>query len=332
MQMKAVVEKLAKIRHQKRLTLDDVARAGSWANGSAVAKIENLSGNPTLATIDRYARAIGVTHLKIDLVHNDAPTVITFYNHAGGVGKTSATRDIGYILRQQGFRVLLVDVDPQASLTKWLGAHRHVNLEKTIYNAVMEEDPDRIALPEPVDAHDMHLIPAYDQLAIVERALKGEYMPETRLRHAIERVTNYDFILIDSPPSVGLLADLAVTAANHVVVPIPTSIKGYEGLPYVDKMIRKYRRGSPDLKVALYLLTQYDQRTTHDQEIVVALREKLERIAPVSSPLSQLPSPYKNASLEQMPVPKYDPRHKAAQEIRTVTNELLESIGVEVNV
>src|SRR5215204_1111399 len=128
--------------------------------------------------------------------------VISFFNHAGGVGKSSAARDLGYVLASLGFKVLLIDADPQANLTAWLGVREEVALKQTLYTAVMDE-PNSLSLPEPLEAHGLHLVPSALELARMEPQLIGVIMGVTRLRTAIRRLSGYDFVLIDPPPSLG---------------------------------------------------------------------------------------------------------------------------------
>src|SRR5690606_13617479 len=225
-----------------------------------------------------------------------AMKVLTFFNHAGGVAKTSTVRDVGYVLGERGHKVLLVDVDPQANLTRWLGLD-DVELEETIYPGVMPtaaeeiDDPDaELALPTPKRVHGVDLIPSQLNVAILEREILSVFMGVVRLREAIRRLEGYDFVLIDPPPSLGQLSALAVVAADSVVVPVPTNRKGLDGLATVIKMVREYRKAAPRLDVDFFVLTQHDKRTRHDRESLDAIRKQLVSIAPVSTPLASRPA------------------------------------------
>lgn len=330
MQLEAVISELKALRITKGMTLDEVARAAGWANASIPARIEAKDSNPTLRSLQRYAEAVGAMDFRLTL-RSSSPLVLTFFNHAGGVGKTSAVRDIGYTLMQMGFRVLLIDADPQASLTRWLGAFNDVKLEDTLYPAVLGDD-DELRLPRPRHAYGMDLIPSQMGLAKVDLQLPGVMMGPIRLKEALVPSQSYDFILIDPPPSLGSLAALASIAATHLVVPVPTNNKGVEGIPTVMDAVKQFRRATPKLQLALFLISQYDARTTVDQDSLSYLSERLKALAPVSTPLRLRPGAYKRAALQGQPVPVYESSGKAAEEIQTVTTELLDALGVKVHV
>lgn len=261
--------------------------------------------------------------------------VLTFFNHAGGVAKTSTVRDIGFVLGEMGYRVLLVDVDPQANLTTWMGVEDDIALSQTIYPAVIgggdaegdEEGEAELLLPAPLHMHGLDLIPSHLNIAIIEREVLSIFMGVMRLREAVRRLQGYDFVLIDPPPSLGQLSALAVVAADHVVVPLPTNRKGLDGIPTVIKMVREYRKAARDLHIALFVLTQHDRRTRHDRESLEIIQSQLRAFAPISTPLASRPAFYSDAQVEGVPIPVYAPGSAADEEIRLVTKQLLESIG-----
>ena len=125
MDLKEVMVRLGEQRRARKLTLKTVVERGKFNNASAVRRLEQPDSNPTLRSVLRYAQAIGVK-LTVEV---EKMKVLTFFNHAGGVSKTSGVRDVGFTLAELGFRVLLIDADPQASLTKWLGFSDGVGLE-----------------------------------------------------------------------------------------------------------------------------------------------------------------------------------------------------------
>ncbi|HEX7038925.1 MAG TPA: ParA family protein [Trueperaceae bacterium] len=258
--------------------------------------------------------------------------VLTFFNHAGGVAKTSTVRDVGFVLGERGHRVLLIDLDPQANLTRWLGVD-DAELAETVYPGVMPtadeelDDPDvELALPAPKRVHGVDLIPSQLNLAILEREILNVFMGVLRLREAVRKLEGYDYVLIDPPPSLGQLSALAVVAADRVVVPLPTNRKGLDGLGTVIKMVREYRKAAPGLDVAFFVLTQHDRRTRHDRESLEAIRKQLVNIAPVSTPLASRPAYYSDAQVAGVPVPLYAPGSEADAEIRAVADELLRAV------
>lgn len=261
--------------------------------------------------------------------------VLTFFNHAGGVAKTSTVRDVGYVLSELGKRVLLIDLDPQANLTSWLGVNDDIALAQTVYPAVLgeadsedgeAESTEVLTLPPPLRVHGMDLIPSHLNVAMVEREILTVFMGVVRLREAVRRLEGYDYVLIDPPPSLGQLSALAVLAADRVVVPLPTNRKGLDGIPTVIKMVREYRRAAPRLDIALFVLTQHDRRTRHDRESLDIIRKQLTAVAPVSTPLGSRPAYYSDAQVEGMPIPLFAPGSEADREIRQVTSELLSTM------
>lgn len=268
--------------------------------------------------------------------------VITFFNHAGGVGKSSSVRDIGFTLGRRGFRVLLIDADPQANLTDWLGVRqldvpssgvREIELDDTLYPAVLAEDDADLALPSPVSTHGVDLIPGHLDVATIEPMLPGQLMGVMRLKEALRPLADrYDFVLIDPPPSLGQLSALAVIAAQYVVVPVPASGKGLKGLRTVVQMLGRFRKANPDLKLAMILVTQYNDTTNHSRESLAQLRAQFGHLAPVSLPLTYRPALYPDSQLHGEPLPEFARRSPAAQEIDTVTTQLLETLGVPARV
>lgn len=264
--------------------------------------------------------------------------VITFFNHAGGVGKTSSVRDIGFTLARLGHRVLLIDADPQANLTDWLGVRslsragkqREIELEDTLYPAVLADDDADPALPEPVRVHGLDLIPGHLDVATIEPLLPGQLMGVMRLKEALRPLAGkYDFVLIDPPPSLGQLSALAVMAAHHVVVPVPASGKGLKGLQTVVQMLGRFRKANPDLRLAMILVTQYNDTTNHSKESLAQLRAGFGHLAPVSTPLTYRPALYPDSQLHGEPLPEFARRNPVTEEIMTVTRQLLAALGVE---
>lgn len=256
--------------------------------------------------------------------------VISVFNHAGGVAKTSTVRDLGYVLADLGFRVLLIDLDPQANLTRWLGVEGDIPLAQTVYPAVTAEDADQRVLPEPLKVHGFDLIPATLGLAVLEREIIGIVMGIVRLREAVRKLGGYDFVLIDSPPSLGQLSALAVVSADSVVVPVPTNRKGLDGIPTVVRMVREYRSAAPGLRIAMFVLTQHDRRTRHDRDSLEVIRSELPSVAPVSRPLNSRPAIYSDTQVRGVPVPVYAPGSESDTEIREVAAQLLAALEVEV--
>ncbi|MBD1866742.1 ParA family protein [Cyanobacteria bacterium FACHB-471] len=231
--------------------------------------------------------------------------VIAIFNQAGGVCKTTVTMNLGYHLALRGHRVLLVDVDPQASLTTFMGLEPH-ELEETITNAILEEEGK---LPIQQDLYRMSLAPANITLSAAELQLAAVMARELRLKEALEPETrNYDFILIDCPPSLGVLSILALTASTHVLIPIQTHFKAFKGTELLLDTIKKVRKHlNRKLAIAGIVPTIYNN-ASQDKAILEALKEQLSPLAPVFSPISRATA-YADAAMARQPLAVYAPKH-----------------------
>lgn len=249
----------------------------------------------------------------------------TLFNHAGGAGKTSITLNAGYELARSGLRVLLIDLDPQANLTTWLGIDE-VDLASTVHPVATEGKP----LPQPIDVHGLKLIPSRVDLALAEAIMPGRIGAELALRRALEpHKDNYDVVLIDSPPSVGKLAALGALASDMLIVPIPTRIKGVNALPGLTAVMDMYHSLRPDLQVGLYVPTLYDARRGHDREMLELIRE---RLSPIAQPLPQRESVWLDSGLAGQPVGLYAPSSKVAEDVRQLTAQVAQALGVAYEV
>lgn len=154
-----------------------------------------------------------------------SPPVIALFNQSGGVGKTTLTMNLGYQLTRRNHRVLLLDLDPQASLTTFMGLDP-TSLDKTLYEAVVGEE----TLPIHSGIHQMDLVPTNINLSGAEIELVSALMREMRLKNALAPIVNhYDFILLDCPPSLGILTVIGLVAATHLLVPIQCQFKSFQG-------------------------------------------------------------------------------------------------------
>lgn len=166
--------------------------------------------------------------------------VISLFNQAGGVGKSTTTQNLGYHLCVRNHRVLLVDIDPQASLTTFMGLEP-AELEKTIYDALVSEADEPIPIHR--NLHGMDLTPANILLANAELELIFAELREFRLKEVLASLLdNYDFILIDCPPSLGILSQRRLVASNHVLVPIQCQFKALKGTDSLLKTLALWQR------------------------------------------------------------------------------------------
>lgn len=258
--------------------------------------------------------------------------ILTFFNHAGGVGKSSTARDVAYLLGERGFRVLLIDADPQANLTEWLGVIEDVPLEKTVYPALIDdggtEQLDDLSLPAPMSVHGIDFIPSTLELAAAEQRLMGEVDGVRRLSEAVHKLNGYDFVLIDPSPSLGMLSSCCTVAADYVVVPLPPNSKGRKGLPTILVTIKRFRRANPKLRLLMAIITNREN-TRQDREMLELYKEKLGPVMPLSSPLAHRPAVFRNAEHAGQPIPVFEPGGDADKEIRTVVDELLAALSAD---
>ena len=208
------------------------------------------------------------------LDHHGPARIIALCNQKGGVGKTTSTINLGAALAEFGRRVLLVDFDPQGALSVGLGVQPH-QLDRTAYNLIMERgvNIDDILLKTSVPGMD--LLPSNIDLSAAEVQLVGEVAREQTLARVITPVVDeYDFVLIDCQPSLGLLTVNALTAANEVIVPLECEFFSLRGVALLIDTIDKVReRLNPRLKLAGILATMYDGRTLHGREVFARVVE-----------------------------------------------------------
>ncbi|MDT4981681.1 MAG: chromosome partitioning protein, partial [Pseudonocardiales bacterium] len=208
------------------------------------------------------------------LDHHGPARIIALCNQKGGVGKTTSTINLGAALAEVGRRVLLVDFDPQGALSVGLGVQPH-QLDRTAYNLLMERDVsvDDILLKTSVAGMD--LLPSNIDLSAAEVQLVGEVAREQTLARALTAVVeDYDYVLIDCQPSLGLLTVNALTAAHGVIIPLECEFFSLRGVALLIDTVEKVReRLNPQLKLDGILATMYDGRTLHGREVFARVVE-----------------------------------------------------------
>ena len=198
--------------------------------------------------------------------------IYSIMNQKGGVAKTTSTFNIGAILAEKGKRVLLVDLDPQHSLTIALGIDDE--LTKSIHNVICEkEDINNVILEV---SENLYIAPSNLELSIAELQLVSMMARESILKKALDKVKdNYDIILIDCPPSLSLLTVNALVASNEVIVPTATDYLSYKGLELLIDTINNVKENlNEDLKIKGVIATMYDKRTKHANEVLEALNDE----------------------------------------------------------
>lgn len=244
--------------------------------------------------------------------------VITVYNQSGGVMKTSLTMNMGYQIAQRGRSVLLIDMDPQASLTVFMGLEP-ADLEETVAGSILDDEPLAIRS----GLHGMDLLPANIMLSAAEIQLTAVMAREWRLKRVLVPVLDrYDFILIDSPPSLGILSILGLVASTHVLIPIQTQYKSYKGTELLLDSVRQVQNHvNPDLKIAGFVPTIYASANVQDKSILGAIQEQLGAIAPVFPPVPRATA-FADASMEHLPLKAFNAGHPAVKVLDSIVDGL----------
>ena len=254
--------------------------------------------------------------------------VLAVSNQKGGTGKTTTCENLGIGLAQEGKKVLLVDTDPQASLTVALGYPRPDDLSFTLSDAmekIMTEQPiapgeGLLHHPEGVD-----LMPANIMLSGLEVSLVNAMNREKILKQYLDTVRReYDFILLDCMPSLGMLTVNALAAADQVLIPVQAQYLSAKGLEQLLQTISKVRRQiNPKLKIEGILLTMVDSRTNYAKEISALIREAYGNNIKVFS--TDIPRSVRAAeiSAEGKSIFQHDPKGKVAEAYRVLTKEVL---------
>jgi chromosome partitioning protein len=248
--------------------------------------------------------------------------VIAMCNQKGGVGKTTTTINLGAALVETGRRVLLVDFDPQGSASVGLGVNPHT-LDVSIYNLLLDRklSPSEVILTTAVE--DLDILPANIDLSAAELQLVSEVAREQTLLRVLDRVkADYDIILIDCAPSLGLLTVNALTAADKVITPLECEFFALRGIALLTDTIAKVTdRLNPRLEMVGILGTMYDARTLHSREV-------LERVVSafgdtVFHTVIRRTIKFPETTVAGEPITTYAPSSSGAAQYRTLAREVL---------
>ncbi len=250
--------------------------------------------------------------------------IIAIANQKGGVGKTTTSISLSACLAEKGMKVLVIDLDPQANLTSGFGIDKS-SLEFTVYDLLIgKADIGQVILQNVLE--NLDVVPSNLDLAGAEVELMSVVGKEFILRNALEPIKdNYDYIIIDCPPSLSTLTVNAMTASTAVLVPIQCEYYALEGLSQLIQTVELVKeRLNPEVYIAGVVLTMYDARTNLSMQVAENVRENLEQtvyetVIPRNIRLAEAPS-------YGMPINQYDPRSAGAESYEQLADEVIRRI------
>jgi chromosome partitioning protein len=247
--------------------------------------------------------------------------VIAITNQKGGVGKTTTTINLGAALAELGRRTLLVDMDPQSALSGGLGLDSY-DLRQTIYNVLLDS---KVPIQEVICSvrRNLDVVPSNIDLAAAEVELMSAIGREYVLKEALAPIRDqYDYVLIDAPPSLGLLTINTLTAADQVIIPLQCEYLALRGMRFLLETISKIQgKVNPNLEIRGILGTMYSTRTIHAQEVMDEIRslfgDKVFDVVIKSS------IRFAEAPVVHQPILEYDPDHDGAVAYRKLAEEIV---------
>jgi chromosome partitioning protein len=250
----------------------------------------------------------------------ELPRVIAIANQKGGVGKTTTTVNLGAALAEMGYRVLVVDLDPQGNATTGLGVDAR-NFELSMYDVIMRDQPLEDCI-EPTSVKNLFVAPATIDLAGIEIELVPAFSRELKLKRAVDSVVDdFDFVLIDCPPSLGLITVNGLAAADEVLVPIQCEYYALEGLSQLLRNVNLVSSNlNETLEVTTIVLTMFDARTRLSLDVANEVREHFanrvcKSVIPRTVRLSEAPS-------FGQPITVFDPTSRGAVAYRELAKEV----------
>ena len=244
--------------------------------------------------------------------------VLALANQKGGVAKTTSTLNLAVALRERGLRVLCIDMDPQGNLTMSQGIDPE-SLEHSMYDVLVH----RLPMEEIIVEREIDIATTTIDLAGAEMALSGQIGRERTLEKALKPLRRrYDYVLIDTPPSLGLLTINALTASEGVIVPVQCEYLSLRGLLQFERTLDMIRENlNPKVRIIGILPTLLDTRTLHGREAVEVLRENFGSL--VFDTMVRKTVRFAEAPVKGMSVLKYDPKGRAAETYRSLAGEVL---------
>ena len=279
------------------------------------------------------AEQLGPTGRPLHIYPDPAPLsthgparIISMVNQKGGVGKTTSTINLGAALAEAGRRVLLVDFDPQGALSAGFGANPH-ELDLTVYNVMMDRKVDIREVIQSTEFENIDLLPANIDLSAAEVQLVNEVAREQVLASALRKVDNdYDVILIDCQPSLGLLTVNALTASHGVIIPLICEFFALRAVALLVDSIEKVQdRLNPKLEINGVLATMFDSRTLHSKEVLARIVDAFGD--KVFDTVIKRTVKFPDASVSAEPILSYASNHPGAEAYRQLARELISRGG-----
>lgn len=244
-------------------------------------------------------------------------TTIAFCNHKGGVGKTTSTASVGVAMARQGKRVLLVDLDGQANLTS---IFLHEEVEESIYDSLVEKAPLHLVHIE----DNLDLIPSNLNMSAAEAKMTMIMVQrEMRLANLLaSQKANYDYILIDCPPSLGIVTINAFFAADEIYVPVAAEILPLKGMMMIENVLEDLREAKPEIKISGVFVTRFDSRKNINKSVEAAVRAQYKDVVfhtHIRDHVSLSEAPGSGGSIFD-----YDSKGRGAQDYLALTQEIIE--------
>lgn len=248
--------------------------------------------------------------------------IISMCNQKGGVGKTTTTINLGAALAEYGRRVLIVDFDPQGAASAGLGINAN-EVDKTIYELLVAPRPDIRSAVRPTSSPGMDIVPANIDLSAAEVQLVNEVAREQALARVLRPITDdYDVILVDCQPSLGLLTINALTASHGVIIPLETAFFALRGVALLVETVDRVRdRLNPRLQIDGILATMVDQRTLHSREVIERLEQAFGN--KLYDTRIRRTVKFPDASVAAEPITSYAPSHPGAEAYRRLAREVI---------
>lgn len=273
---------------------------------------------------------LGLTGRPVREIPEPAPidkhgpaTILAMCNQKGGVGKTTSTINLGACLAELGRRVLLVDLDPQGALSAGLGVP-YQDLDVTVYNLMVDNRSSIHSAIHHTKVHNLDVVPANIDLSAAEIQLVNEVGREQTLARALRPVMrDYDFIILDCQPSLGLLTVNALACAHGVIIPMECEYFSLRGLALLTDTVEKVRdRLNFDLEITGILVTMFDRRTTHAREVMSRVVEVFEDR--VFDTVITRTVRFPETSVAGEPIITWAPSSPGAEQYRNLAREVIE--------